>query len=74
MCEENEVPFFFKQWGGVQKKKKGRLLNDRTYDEIPQINRSPIPTREERLEIARELQELGLKWAIQDNVIPLQNA
>jgi protein gp37 len=31
------VPFFFKQWGGVNKKKNGRLLNGRTYDELPKI-------------------------------------
>jgi len=29
------VPFFFKQWGGVQKKKAGRLLDGRTWDEMP---------------------------------------
>jgi protein gp37 len=30
-------PFFFKQWGGVRKKKAGRLLDGRTYDEMPVI-------------------------------------
>jgi protein gp37 len=34
-CKESEVPFFFKQWGGVQKKRAGRTLNGRTYDEMP---------------------------------------
>ena len=34
-CRENEVPFFFKQWGGKNKKKAGRILNERTYDEMP---------------------------------------
>jgi len=34
-CRENNVPFFFKQWGGVNKKKNGRLLNGKTYDEMP---------------------------------------
>jgi protein gp37 len=29
------VPFFFKQWGGVQKKKAGRVLEGRTWDEMP---------------------------------------
>jgi protein gp37 len=29
------VPFFFKQWGGVQKKRTGRKLYGRTYDEMP---------------------------------------
>ena len=34
-CLGAGVPFFFKQWGGVQKKKTGRLLEDRTWDEMP---------------------------------------
>jgi len=34
-CQRTEVPFFFKQWGGVNKKKAGRLLEGKTYDEMP---------------------------------------
>ena len=34
-CEKSETPFFFKQWGGVNKKKNGRLLNGKTYDGMP---------------------------------------
>ncbi len=34
-CFDKNVPFFFKQWGGFRKKQNGRLLNDRTYDEMP---------------------------------------
>lgn len=34
-CQQASVPFFFKQWGGVQKKKAGRLLDGRTWDELP---------------------------------------
>ena len=34
-CKKARVPFFFKQWGGVQKKKAGRLLDGRTWDEMP---------------------------------------
>ena len=37
-CKESNVAFFFKQWGGTNKKKTGRLLNGRTYDEMPQFN------------------------------------
>ncbi len=36
-CEKNEVAFFFKQWGGKNKKKNGRILNGKTYDEMPEI-------------------------------------
>jgi len=34
-CSDQDVAFFFKQWGGVRKKKTGRLLNGRTWDEMP---------------------------------------
>ena len=36
-CKEKDVAFFFKQWGGKNKKAAGRLLNGRTYDEMPEI-------------------------------------
>lgn len=35
-CKKNDVAFFFKQWGGRNKKANGRLLNGRTYDEMPE--------------------------------------
>jgi len=34
-CLKSEIPFFFKQWGGVNKKKNGRLLDGITWDEMP---------------------------------------
>jgi protein gp37 len=34
-CKKARVPFFFKQWGGVWKKKTGRSLGGRTYSEMP---------------------------------------
>ncbi len=36
-CVEAAVPFFFKQWGGFNKKKKGRLLQGKIWDEMPQV-------------------------------------
>lgn len=36
-CKKYNVHFFFKQWGGVNKKKTGRLLDGRTWDEMPPI-------------------------------------
>jgi protein gp37 len=36
-CERAEVAFFFKQWGGRNKKAAGRILKGRTYDEMPEI-------------------------------------
>jgi protein gp37 len=35
-CQASGVPFFFKQWGGTNKKKTGRTLENRTWDEMPQ--------------------------------------
>lgn len=35
----NMVPFFFKQWGGKNKKASGRILNGRTYDQMPDLDR-----------------------------------
>ena len=35
-CDAANVPFFFKQWGGVNKKKAGRLLDGRIWDAMPE--------------------------------------
>jgi protein gp37 len=35
-CRQSEVPFFFKQWGGVNKKATGRILDGRTWDDLPE--------------------------------------
>jgi protein gp37 len=34
-CLDQNVPFFFKQWGGIQKKKAGRILDNKTWDNMP---------------------------------------
>jgi protein gp37 len=38
LCLGADIPFFFKQWGGFNKKKNGRILNGRTWDEMPPAN------------------------------------
>jgi protein gp37 len=43
-CQRAGVPFFFKQWGGVHKKRMGRMLEGRTWDEMP----APPPPKRER--------------------------
>jgi protein gp37 len=40
-CAKAQVAFFFKQWGGVHKKKTGRQLEGRTWDELPTIFSNP---------------------------------
>ena len=42
-CRTARVAFFFKQWGGVNKKKSGRLLDGRTYDEMPDTSPGKPP-------------------------------
>ena len=34
-CGQQQIPFFFKQWGGVQKKRNGRELDGRIHDAMP---------------------------------------
>ena len=41
-CVAAGVPFYFKQWGGVFKKRQGRLLDERTWDEMPNFDKSPV--------------------------------
>jgi protein gp37 len=36
-CRAARVPFFFKQWGGTNKKLAGRLLDERTWDDLPRV-------------------------------------
>jgi len=51
ICTDQGVPFFFKQWGGKRKGKNGRVLDGRTWDEMPtpmrrvRMTASPIPTQ-----------------------------
>jgi protein gp37 len=35
-CTEEDIPFFFKQWGGTIKKRNGRKLDGRTWEEMPE--------------------------------------
>ena len=48
-CRRSRSRFFFKQWGGVQKGRHGRILNGRTYDEMPVRSTSEILPRHQRL-------------------------
>jgi len=36
-CNAAGIPFFFKQWGGVNRKKAGRVLEGRTWEEMPLV-------------------------------------
>jgi protein gp37 len=54
-CRRQRVPFFFKQWGGIRKKKAGRLLDGRTYDEYPSRTAVSVPDRSRCAEFAESL-------------------
>ena len=42
-CLTTNVPFFFKQWGGINKKKTGRLLEGRTWNQLPRVQIAAAP-------------------------------
>jgi hypothetical protein len=54
-CRAAGVPFFFKQWGGANKKRAGRELDGRTHDEMPPVAAVSVPLRAERLRLAAEV-------------------
>jgi protein gp37 len=54
-CRSAGVPFFFKQWGGVQKGRHGRLLQGRTHDEYPASTAASAPSLAERRQRLQEL-------------------
>ena len=39
-CRAARVPFFFKQWGGIRRKRAGRVLRGRTWDQIPALEQT----------------------------------
>ncbi len=44
-CAHARVAFFFKQWGGRNKKKAGRVLEGKTYDAMPEVGRPRVARR-----------------------------
>lgn len=56
-CHAEGVSFFFKQWGGVRKNATGRVLDGRTYDELPGIEKIVPAGGEQRLQMLREVEE-----------------
>ena len=67
-CRAKGIPFFFKQWGGVNKSKTGRLLNGRTYDAFPPTeNHASVPDRQTRTVMANEVS--GLRTPLEKIVV-----
>jgi protein gp37 len=47
-CKKADVPFFFKQWGGVRKKETGRKLDGRTYSQFPERSQTLVLSRQKK--------------------------
>ncbi|HYO71348.1 MAG TPA: phage Gp37/Gp68 family protein [Archangium sp.] len=61
-CAEAGVAFFFKQWGGVRKSTTGRVLDERTYDELPPRVVSPVPSEPRRQQLLAQAEALSEVW------------
>ncbi|WP_163862815.1 DUF5131 family protein [Myxococcus eversor] len=62
-CDQAGVPFFFKQWGGIQKSRAGRELDDRTYNELPAPRKKAVvPHEARRLTLLAQAEDLSLRW------------
>jgi len=58
-CERAQVPFFFKQWGGVRKNRNGRQLDSKFYDGVPSTTEFPVLDDRARVAAIDEIE----KWA-----------
>jgi protein gp37 len=59
-CRRARVPFFFKQWGGVMKSKNGRVLDNRTWDEMPKVTiprAMPSQSKHQRVHLPLQVQQ-----------------
>lgn len=64
-CANSCTPFFFKQWGGRNKKLSGRTIDGRTHDAMPHQPKMVFPARKDRLVAANDLsQRLTLENAL----------
>jgi protein gp37 len=68
-CQEQGVPFFFKQWGGVMKKRKGRTLLGQTFDDMPIRSADPIPDAAYRRAMALKFDAVAAEFSLQPATI-----
>ncbi|MFO0601305.1 MAG: phage Gp37/Gp68 family protein [Myxococcaceae bacterium] len=57
-CDRSNVPFFFKQWGGVRKGEHGRRLERRLHNGFPQIAQMAAPRLSERRLLEQQVDQL----------------
>jgi protein gp37 len=50
-CLVSDIPFFFKQWGGVRKSETGRTLDGRIYGQFPELSKNAVATGDQRAEL-----------------------
>jgi protein gp37 len=62
-CSKAGIPFFFKQWGGVQKKRAGRQLDGLTYDEQPLRTLHAVLPPPQRQNVIEEWEERATQFA-----------
>lgn len=55
-CKDARIPFFFKQWGGVRKKVRGRKLLGKTHDGFPERVENPTLPSKVRMEYVRRIE------------------
>jgi protein gp37 len=67
-CGKARIPFFFKQWGGVHKKRNGRELDGQTHDGFPTRERNRVSPSATAMAWAREIQE---KYAAPKELLPV---
>lgn len=69
-CQAAHIPFFFKQWGGVQRRKAGRLLNGQTYDEQPPCLAAPVPSLAQRRALVEAYETLRSRYYPRGDRLP----
>jgi len=65
-CATADVPFFFKQWGGLHKKRAGRMLDGKTYDGFPQRLQKPMGIDEDAL---RWIAQIERKYCAKPDIL-----
>ena len=69
-CDAAAVPFFFKQCGGIRKSERGRVLNGRTYDAMPQRQARKAPARQDRLGLLEKVRDWQTAWDVANRASP----
>jgi len=70
-CHAANIPFFFKQWGGVRKIRNGRQLDGRTYDQYPSWSVQAVPNRERCLSLIESVRKATKELLLPDDLVQL---